>query len=158
MYKATNIDTDKALKAIEEFRRNKSLEQQRDFYGMQKYYDGVEKGLELAENLFECSNYEKEVETVHTKIQYKGCEYSISEMCQRMDQLEDLLCSAVRTIENQKYYEENGMVPRAVLCKSCKVRSTTNKICKDCHYKYEHAEEIYKLIEEPEESDNNDGK
>lgn len=60
MYKATNIDTDKALRAIEEFRRNKSREHQRELYGIQKYYEGLEKGLDLAESLFECSNYEKD--------------------------------------------------------------------------------------------------
>lgn len=60
MYKATNIDTDKALKAIEEFRHNASREHQRELYGVQKYYEGLEKGLALAESLFECSNYEKE--------------------------------------------------------------------------------------------------
>lgn len=59
MYKATNVDTDKALKAIEAFRRSKSLEHQKELYGIQKYYEGLEKGLELAESLFECSNYEK---------------------------------------------------------------------------------------------------
>lgn len=59
MYKAANIDTDKALEAIEAFRRNKSLEQQKELYGIQKYYEGLEKGLSFAESLFECSNYEK---------------------------------------------------------------------------------------------------
>lgn len=91
MYKATNIDTDKALKAIEDFRYNKSFEQQRELYGIQKQYEGLEKGLELAERLFECSNYEKnDPETVHTKIQYKDHEYSISEFCQKMEQLEEM--------------------------------------------------------------------
>lgn len=95
MYKATNIDTDKALKAIEEFRRHNSLMQQREFYGIQKYYEGLEKGLELAESLFECSNYEKEEsETTHTKIQYNNHEYSISELCQRMAELEEMLGGA----------------------------------------------------------------
>lgn len=92
MYKATNIDTDKALKAIEDFRCHKSREQQREMYGIQKYYEGVEKGLDLAESLFECSNYEKEEpESTHTKIQYNGREYSISEFCRRMENLEERL-------------------------------------------------------------------
>lgn len=95
MYKATNIDTDKALEAIEAFRRSKSLEHQKELYGIQKYYEGLEKGLELAERLFECSNYEKkEAETAHTKIQYKDNEYSISEFCQKMEQLEKQLKTA----------------------------------------------------------------
>ena len=59
MHKATNIDTDKALEAIEAFRHNKSFEQQKELYGIQKYYEGLEKGLRFAERLFECSNYEK---------------------------------------------------------------------------------------------------
>ncbi len=92
MYKATNIDTDKALEAIESFRHSKSLEHQKDLYGINKYYEGVEKGLELAESLFECSAYEKkEPETAHAKIQYKDCEYSIAEFCQRMEELEERL-------------------------------------------------------------------
>ncbi len=60
MYKATNIDTDKALEAIETFRRRQSKLHQHELYGLQKYYEGVEKGLELAESLFECSCYEKD--------------------------------------------------------------------------------------------------
>lgn len=92
MYKATNIDTDKALEAIESFRRSKSLEHQKELYGINKYYEGFEKGLELAESLFECSAYEKEEsETTHIKIQYKDHEYSISEFCQRMEELEQLV-------------------------------------------------------------------
>lgn len=59
MYKATNIDTDKALGAIEAFRRSQSTAHQKELYGIQKYYEGLEKGLEFAESLFECSNYEK---------------------------------------------------------------------------------------------------
>ena len=55
MYKATNIDTDKALKAIEAFRRSQSTAHQKELYGIQKYYEGLEKGLEFAESLFECS-------------------------------------------------------------------------------------------------------
>lgn len=92
MYKATNIDTDKALEAIEHFRRTKSIEQQRELHGIQKYYEGIEKGLELAESLFECSNYEKDKpETTHTKIQYNNHEYTVKEMCARMAELEDAL-------------------------------------------------------------------
>lgn len=92
MYKATNIDTDKALKAIEYFRRRQNETHQRELYGIQKYYEGLEKGLELAESLFECSAYEKdEPETAHTKIQYNNREYTIPEMCERMAELEDML-------------------------------------------------------------------
>lgn len=92
MYKATNIDTDKALKAIESFRRSQSTAHQRELHGINKYYEGLEKGLELAESLFECSNYEKkESETTHAKIRYKDREYSIAEFCKKMEELEELV-------------------------------------------------------------------
>lgn len=95
MYKATNIDTDKALQAIEYFRRRQSEIHQRELHGIQKYYEGIEKGLNLAESLFECSNYEKdEPETTHTKIQYNNREYTIAEMCERMAKLEKMLEAA----------------------------------------------------------------
>lgn len=97
MYKATNIDTDKALEAIEYFRRRQSEAHQRELYGIQKYYEGVNKGLELAESIFECSNYEKdEPETTHIKIQYNNHEYTIAEMCERMSELEEMLEKARR--------------------------------------------------------------
>ncbi len=89
MYKAANIDTDKALEAIEAFRRTQSEAHQRELYGIQKYYEGIQKGLELAESLFECSCYEKdESESAHTKIQYNNREYTVSELCERMAELE----------------------------------------------------------------------
>ncbi len=92
MYKATNIDTDKALEAIEYFRRRQSEIQQRELHGIQKYYEGIEKGLDLAEGIFECSNYEKdEPETTHVKIRYEDHDYTIKEMCERMKELEDEL-------------------------------------------------------------------
>lgn len=101
MYKATNIDTNKALEAIKSFHRINCIERQKELYGIQKYYDGLEKGLGFAESLFECSDYEKdEPETVHTKIQYKNHEYSISEFCQRMKELEQLVKDTERSDDN----------------------------------------------------------
>ena len=60
MYKATNIDTDKALQAIEDMQCNKIEESERERYALRKYYEGIDKGLELAKGIFYCSNYEKE--------------------------------------------------------------------------------------------------
>lgn len=59
-YKAKNVDTEKALKAISEYRIQYSAKQQKEMYGVQKYYEGLNKGLDIAENIFECSNYEKD--------------------------------------------------------------------------------------------------
>lgn len=38
MYKAKNIDTDKALQAIEAYRLRKEYDYDRDLYGLKKYY------------------------------------------------------------------------------------------------------------------------
>ena len=60
MYKAKNIDTDKALEAIESARQGQQQQEYIDRAKTQAYYDGVRKGLDIAERLFLCSNYEKE--------------------------------------------------------------------------------------------------
>lgn len=60
MYKAKNVDTDKALDALNnsrvfwESRIDVEIKEKRAFLA------GVNKGLDIAESLFTCSNYEKE--------------------------------------------------------------------------------------------------
>ena len=58
-YQAKNVDTDKALKAINDYRKTKSAEHNKELYGVQKYYEGLNRGLDFAQNIFEFSNYEK---------------------------------------------------------------------------------------------------
>lgn len=60
MYKAQNIDTDLALEAIEHRRNLCREEEYREKMAIEKYYSGINKGLEIAESLFKCSNYEKD--------------------------------------------------------------------------------------------------
>lgn len=60
MYKAQNIDTDKALTALDEARKRNTRERTQKINEAQKYYEGVEDGLYIAEQLFLCPNYEKE--------------------------------------------------------------------------------------------------
>lgn len=62
MYKAKNIDTDKALKEIEESRSYQEKATQMRIEKEQSFLEGVNKGLDIAEGLFQCSNYEKEEE------------------------------------------------------------------------------------------------
>lgn len=59
MYKAENIDTDKALKAINKSREIQERASQLRSEKERSYMDGLNKGLDIAESLFECSNYEK---------------------------------------------------------------------------------------------------
>lgn len=59
MYKAKNVDTDKALEAL-----NYALKIQRESVEIEirekrAYLQGVEKGIGIAESIFQCSNYEK---------------------------------------------------------------------------------------------------
>ena len=62
MYKAKNIDTDKALKEIEESRSYQEKSTQMRIEKERSFLEGVNKGLDIAEGLFQCSNYEKEEE------------------------------------------------------------------------------------------------
>lgn len=61
-------------------------------------------------------------------------------------ELKRLLRLAVEEITKQKLYADIGMMSRGALCKSCKTRSITNRICQVCNYEYEHAEEAMKLL------------
>lgn len=60
MYKAENIDTDKMLKAISECRQSMALECINEVRELQKYYEGIDRGLAMAAELFHCTNYEKD--------------------------------------------------------------------------------------------------
>ena len=64
MYKATNIDTDKALKAINDSRAIQERASQLRSEKERSYMEGLNKGLDIAESLFECSNYEKSAQLI----------------------------------------------------------------------------------------------
>lgn len=61
-YKAKNVDTDKALKHIEWSRKYQDEAERLELVKVQKYYEGVRKGLDIAEEIFTCANYEKNEE------------------------------------------------------------------------------------------------
>lgn len=65
MYKATNIDTDKALKAINDSRAIQERASQLRSEKERSYMEELNKGLDIAESLFECSNYEKSQEATY---------------------------------------------------------------------------------------------
>lgn len=59
-YRAKNVDTDKALKAIEDARRLQKIRVDKEIAEKRAYLEGINKGLDIAESIFECSNYEKD--------------------------------------------------------------------------------------------------
>lgn len=61
-YKAKNVDTDKALEHIEWSRKYQDEAERLELSKTQKYYEGVRKGLDIAEEIFTCANYEKKEE------------------------------------------------------------------------------------------------
>lgn len=60
MYKAKNVDTDKALNYINDSRRYQQQAETLAITSAQKYHDGIRKGLDIAEEIFTCSNCESE--------------------------------------------------------------------------------------------------
>lgn len=64
-YKAKNVDTDKALEHIEWSRGYQDEAERLKLAEIQKYYEGVRKGLDIAEEIFTCGNYEKEEEPTY---------------------------------------------------------------------------------------------
>ena len=59
-YRAKNVDTDKALKAIADARRLQEIRVDKEIAEKRAYLEGINKGLDIAESIFECSNYEKD--------------------------------------------------------------------------------------------------
>ena len=60
-YKAKNVDTDKALKAINEARRFFEQRNNLEIAKAQAKMEGIYEGLKVAEEIFNCSNYEKDL-------------------------------------------------------------------------------------------------
>lgn len=63
MYKAKNVDTDKALEYINESRRYQERAETLAITSAQKYHEGIRKGLDIAEEIFTCSNCESKTGT-----------------------------------------------------------------------------------------------
>ena len=63
MYKAKNVDTDKALKYINDSRRYQQQAETLAITSAQKYYEGIRKGLDIAEEIFTCVNCESKTGT-----------------------------------------------------------------------------------------------
>lgn len=59
-YKAKNVDTEKALEHIEWSRKYQDELERLESAKVQKYFEGMRKGLDIAEGIFKCSNYEKQ--------------------------------------------------------------------------------------------------
>ena len=59
MYKAKNIDTDKALEYLEHTRKYAYDQCTQDVEKRMAFRDGMLEGIKIAESIFSCSNYEK---------------------------------------------------------------------------------------------------
>lgn len=57
-YKAKRVDTDKALQAISDSRRYQERAVCLEIEKKRAFLEGINKGLDIAEELFTCSNYE----------------------------------------------------------------------------------------------------
>ena len=59
-YRAKHVDTDKAIEHIEQLIRDSYRDQSFKKAKVDEYYEGLRKGLDIAESIFECSNFEVE--------------------------------------------------------------------------------------------------
>ncbi len=64
-YKAKNVDTDKALECIEWNRKYQDDQEKLAITATKKHYEGVRKGLDIGEEIFQCRNYEKDEEPIY---------------------------------------------------------------------------------------------
>lgn len=59
IYKAENIDTEKAIEHLDILIKNSIINQNLERAKIEKYHEGYRDGIEDAKNMFYCSNYEK---------------------------------------------------------------------------------------------------
>ena len=59
IYKAKNIDTEKAERHLRDLLMDSQTRQAREREKIEKYYEGYREGIENAISIFYCSNYEK---------------------------------------------------------------------------------------------------
>lgn len=57
-YKAKQVDTDKALEYINSCRAYYDQRESIEYEKIKKFHEGVRKGIDIAEEIFSCSNYE----------------------------------------------------------------------------------------------------
>lgn len=86
-YIAKNIDTEKALEALESARHIQEQYEHEEQVKMQAHYDGVRKGLEIAESVFHCTNYEKPPakEVNEDAVYAQAVNDTIYELCKELD-------------------------------------------------------------------------
>lgn len=58
-YKPENVDTDKALAYIESCRKADEQKEHIETASIRKFHEGTRHGLDMAEEIFSCANYEK---------------------------------------------------------------------------------------------------
>lgn len=98
--------------------------------------------IKEADKLLKCNSVE--MKKINLLIQQLSPE--LERVKRENAELKRLLRLAVGEITKQKLYADLGMMSRGALCKSCKTRSITNRVCQVCNYEYEYAEEAMKLL------------
>lgn len=68
-YKAKQVDTDKALEYIRDSRRYQEQAEVLELEKIKQFYAGIRKGLDIAEEIFTCANFESKKGTYSEGVQ-----------------------------------------------------------------------------------------
>lgn len=96
-YKPENVDTDKALSYLETCRKADAQKERVEMASVQKLHEGIRCGLDMAEEIFSCANYEKK----GVPASYDEC---VGGAIRKMAQKLDLACSDI--VESGKSGDE----------------------------------------------------
>ena len=154
-YKAKNVDTDKALEHIEWSRKYQDEAERLALAKTQKYYEGVRKGLDIAEEIFTCANYEKDEEPTYADdvldviYEYLRSHIDII-LAEDINPLNIVAYSYVRKCDNRTmtafycdlgedmYYTKEFMTFHHI----CKGKNQVKKFMEQQEFKYENPQEI----------------
>lgn len=96
-YKAENVDTDKAMDYIEYCRKADANNEEIEKISIQKLHEGFRKGMDMAEQIFKCRNYEKK----GIPASYDDC---VGDAIRKISQQLDIACSDI--VESGKTGDE----------------------------------------------------
>lgn len=96
-YKPENVDTDKALAYLESCRKVDEQKENIEAVSIRKFHEGTRHGLDMAEEIFSCSNYEKQA----IPASYDDC---VGDAIRKISQQLDIACSDI--VESGKTGEE----------------------------------------------------
>lgn len=94
-YKAKQVDTDKALEYIQSCKTYQDQRENFEYEKIKKYHEGIRKGLDVAEEIFTCANFESKNGTYS-----EGIQDTIYSLAKELDIPSEDICTSGKFVDD----------------------------------------------------------